>query len=203
MTEASGRREQILAAAAELFGAKGVKATSVRDIADAVGMLSGSLYHHFPSKQSIVEEILVRYLEDLQKEYAAVLSEAQGPAGQLRGLIRSSLRVATCHPHAAEIYQNDVSHSRSPTFAAIREVSRDVQRTWLTVIEAGVASGVFRDDIDPGVFYRLLRDAVWLSVRWHRPVPGYTVDALADDAATIFLSGYASRSGASRAGRER
>src|SRR5580700_8354109 len=101
MTEVSGRREEILAAAAELFGTKGVKATSVRDIADAVGMLSGSLYHHFPSKQSIVEEILVRYLEDLQKAYAVILAETQGPSDQLRALIHSSLQVASRHPHAA------------------------------------------------------------------------------------------------------
>ncbi len=190
MTEPSGRREEILSAAAELFGAKGVKATSVRDIAEAVGMLSGSLYHHFPSKQSIVDEILVRYLEDLQKAYAAVLSESADPSDQLRGLIHSSLKVAARHPHAAEIYQNDVSHSRSPSYAGLREASRDIQKTWITVIEAGVASGAFRHDIDHAVFYRLLRDAVWLSVRWHRPRGGYTVDRLAEDAATIFLDGY-------------
>jgi len=199
MTEGSERREEILSASAELFGAKGVKATSVRDIADAVGMLSGSLYHHFPSKQSIVDEILARYLEDLQKTYAEMLTEHGEPSDHLRGLIRSSLQVASRHPHASEIYQNDVSHSRSATFAGIREVSRDIQRTWLTVIEAGVASKEFRDDIEPAVFYRLLRDAVWLSVRWYRPSATYTVDQLADDAATIFLSGYTN----SASGRKR
>ena len=193
MAEVSGRREEILASAAELFGTKGVKATSVRDIADAVGMLSGSLYHHFPSKQSIVEEILVRYLEDLQKAYTAILAETRRPSDHLRGLIRSSLQVASKHPHASEIYQNDVSHSRSPTYSAIRQASREVQRTWLGVIEAGVVSGDLRDDIEPAVFYRLLRDAVWLSVRWYRPSADYTVDRLADDAATIFLSGYLKR----------
>ncbi|HUA94760.1 MAG TPA: hypothetical protein VMB82_04455, partial [Acidimicrobiales bacterium] len=84
----------------------------------------------------------------------------------------------------------DVSHNRSSAFAAVRETSRDIQRTWLCVIEAGVASGEFRDDVDPAVFYRLLRDAVWLSVRWWRPD---SVDRLADDAATIFLTGYTAR----------
>ena len=66
------RREVIRDAAAELFASKGVAATTVREIADAVGILSGSLYHHFRSKQHIVEEILTNYFEDLQKSYAAV-----------------------------------------------------------------------------------------------------------------------------------
>ena len=45
----------------------------------------------------------------------------------------------------------------------------DIQRTWLLVIEKGVADGSFRSDIAPRVFYRLIRDAVWLSGRWHDP----------------------------------
>ena len=44
------RREELLAIAASLFAERGFKNTTVRDIADAAGILSGSLYHHFDSK---------------------------------------------------------------------------------------------------------------------------------------------------------
>jgi hypothetical protein len=69
-----------------------------------------------------------------------------------------------------------------------------VQRTWLGVIETGVADGSFRDDIPPRVFYRLIRDAVWLSVRWHRPGGGYPTDQLAEDVTSIFLDGFSANS---------
>jgi AcrR family transcriptional regulator len=57
-TGKASRREELLAIAAELFAQRGFKNTTVRDIADAAGILSGSLYHHFDSKESMVDEIL-------------------------------------------------------------------------------------------------------------------------------------------------
>jgi len=47
------RRRQVLAVASELFAAKGFEATSIRDIATAAGMMSGSLYYHFASKEDL------------------------------------------------------------------------------------------------------------------------------------------------------
>ena len=54
----SERRARMVALAGELFAQKGYRATTVREIADAAGILSGSLYHHFDSKESIGDEIL-------------------------------------------------------------------------------------------------------------------------------------------------
>ena len=188
------RREVIRDAAAELFAAKGVAATTVREIADAVGILSGSLYHHFKSKQHIVEEILTDYFEDLQKSYTSALSEKGSPAEQLRSLIRTSLETVNRHPHAAEIYQGDYGYLQTlPHFDYLKTAAGDVQKAWLEVISAGVTTGDFRADVDPRVFYRLLRDSVWLSVRWYRPRPGYPVSQFADDAANVFLQGFAAR----------
>jgi len=58
VTQAVDRRDVILERAADLFARQGVAATTVREIADAVGILSGSLYHHFASKDEIVDAIV-------------------------------------------------------------------------------------------------------------------------------------------------
>ena len=185
------RREVILNAAAELFAARGVGATSVREIAEAVGVLSGSLYHHFKSKNNMVEEILGDYFEDLRKTYVALLSEPSAPAAdRLKDLIRGSLETISRHPHAAEIYLSDRKFLQTlPHFDYLTKVASEIRKTWLDVIEAGVASGVFRTDIDPRVFYRLVRDGMWPSVRWYRARPGYPVTQLAADVATVYLEG--------------
>jgi TetR/AcrR family transcriptional regulator, cholesterol catabolism regulator len=62
----NNRRNEILAGAAELFARNGIAATTVRDVGDAVGMLSGSLYHYFTSKEEIVDTIISSYLDDLR-----------------------------------------------------------------------------------------------------------------------------------------
>ncbi len=81
------RRELILREAAELFARQGVAATTVREIADAAGILSGSLYHHFASKDEIVDAIVAAFLRDLRDRYAVVLAGTGSPAVRLRALL--------------------------------------------------------------------------------------------------------------------
>jgi len=191
VAEPQDRRELILSTAAEMFARRGLRATTVRAIADVVGVLSGSLYHHFPSKDAILDEVLGRYLEEIRARYAVVLASGKPPADCLRDLVVASLAVAEEQPHATAIYQNEAQYLReTPGFGTIQAAAAGIQQTWLLVIEAGVADGSFRDDIPAWVFYRLIRDAVWLSVRWHRPDGPYSTGQLAEDVTSLFLHGF-------------
>jgi TetR/AcrR family transcriptional regulator, cholesterol catabolism regulator len=186
------RRERILTCAAELFARKGVAAATVREIANQVGILSGSLYHHFESKEAIVDEILSSYLDDLRARYREVLARDTDPRVRLHDLVLVSLQTVEAHPYATEIYQNDVHYLRQfDRFGYLTTSGRDVEDTWLEVIKTGIAQGAFREDLDPMVFYRLMRDAVWLSVRWFTPTQSYPISRLADECTSIFLDGLA------------
>jgi AcrR family transcriptional regulator len=190
--EPGDRRERILASAAALFARKGVSATTVREIADDVGILSGSLYHHFESKEAMVDEIVTSYLEDLRMRYKKVLTGDNDPRARLHDLVVASLEVVEAHPHATEIYQNDVNYlSQLERFSYLKSAGKEVQSTWLEVINAGIGQGVFRRDLDPKILYRLMRDAVWLSVRWFKPTRDYPISRLAEDCTTLFLDGLA------------
>lgn len=190
-SEPGDRREVILTAAAELFARQGVASTSVREIAESVGILSGSLYHHFRSKQSIVEEILTTYLEDLQKAYELILASGYEPDERLRRLITASIATSVSHPRAAEIYQNDSRYlAEQSAFTFVHDVGTLVQDALFSVIDDGVRLGVFRADVDAKVFYRLLRDGMWRSVRWFRPTADYTVEKFTADIATVYLDGF-------------
>jgi TetR/AcrR family transcriptional regulator, cholesterol catabolism regulator len=204
MTEPQDRRELILTSAAEMFARKGIGATTVREIADAVGVLSGSLYHHFESKDAIVDKILSGYLDAIRTRYADVLASGKRPAECFHDLVLTSLQVAEEQPYATAIYQNELHYLREqPRFSDIQTAAADVQRTWLQVIEKGVADGTFRDDIAPRMFYRLVRDAVWLSVRWHHPNGAYPTEQLAEDVTSIFLHGFSAGARSSRARAQR
>src|ERR1044072_877697 len=72
---ASERRDHLVKLAAELFARKGFQATTVREIADEAGILSGSLYHHFDSKETIVDEVLSTFLDDLVGRYRTALEQ--------------------------------------------------------------------------------------------------------------------------------
>jgi AcrR family transcriptional regulator len=190
--EPQDRRERILDSAAALFARKGVAATTVREIAIEVGILSGSLYHHFDSKEAIVDEVVSSYLEDLRSRYKKVLAGEADPRARLHDMVVASLEVVEAHPHATEIYQNDVNYlSQFERFAYLKSAGREVQSSWLEVINAGIASGAFRSDLDPKILYRLMRDAVWLSVRWFKPTRDYPISRLAEDCTSLFIDGLA------------
>ena len=62
-TTPASRRDELLELAATMFAERGLRATTVRDIADSAGILSGSLYHHFSSKEEMVDELLRGFLD--------------------------------------------------------------------------------------------------------------------------------------------
>src|SRR5437879_7311526 len=66
MTTDGARREEILETAAALFASSGVR-TPLKEIAAAAGILPGSLYHHFESKEAIIVELVRRYQDDLAR----------------------------------------------------------------------------------------------------------------------------------------
>ncbi|RIJ71337.1 TetR/AcrR family transcriptional regulator [Nakamurella silvestris] len=194
MAETPDRRTVILDKAAGLFASKGIAATTVREIAEAVGILSGSLYHHFTSKDDMVDAIVRTYLDDLVSVYTEIVAQESDPRKQLTALVHGSLSVIEAHPHATEIYQNSGNYLSSLVgYEHIKINAAKVQKTWLDVIGNGVVTGVFRDDIPPRVLYRLIRDALWLSVRWFKPTHQYSMKKFADDLVSTFLDGIVPR----------
>jgi AcrR family transcriptional regulator len=190
VTAPTDRREVILREAAELFARQGVAATTVREIADAAGILSGSLYHHFASKDDIVDAVLSTFLTELRERYDEVLAGDGDAAERLRGLIVASLETVASHPRATEIYQNDAHRLRADNgYPFVEESAKAVRAAWVGVLEEGRSSGAFRDDIPLKVTYPLLRDGLWLTARWFRPTKGYGHEQLAADYWRIFLGG--------------
>ena len=188
------RRRQILDRSGEIFATKGISATTVREIADACGVYSGTLYHYFPSKDAIAEVIVTRYLDDLTSEYESLLGTPTDPRKQLTGLVEASFRVSRAHPHASEIYQNNTTYLRKlAAYQKIRAAARTTKNAWISVIEGGIAAGEFRSDLPAEVLYGLIRDAVWLSLRWFTPTPEFGIDQLAAAVVSVFLEGIESR----------
>jgi AcrR family transcriptional regulator len=185
------RRERIITAAARLFAEKGIAGTTVRMIGDKVGVMSGSLYHHFESKEEIVDAIIAAYFDELLERYNTVLVMHDSPSARLAALARESFRSIAAHPEACEIYRNDYKYLAGiPRFAYVVKATNNVQRTWLSVIAAGVAAGEFRDDLDARLFYRFARDAIWQSARWYKPRAQHTIDEIADACILLLFDGF-------------
>ncbi|TIC83917.1 TetR/AcrR family transcriptional regulator [Nocardioides sp. GY 10113] len=189
---ASARRAELLRVAAGLFAEKGFRNTTVRDIADAAGILSGSLYHHFDSKESMVDEILSTFQEQLFGQYDEILASGDDPRAKLERAVRVSFEAIENHHDEVAIYQNDADHLGTfPRFAYLADRNAQSRQVWMTLIEEGLRTGVLREDLDATLTYRFIRDTVWVAVRWYQPGRGLTHTDIADQYVRILLDGIA------------
>ena len=184
------RREELLALAARLFAQKGFRNTTVRDIADAAGILSGSLYHHFDSKESMVDEILRTFQDELFGQYDAILRSDDDARSKLERAVEVSFAAIDQHPHEVAIFQNEAAHLGDfERFAYLAERNAQSRSVWITLLREGVASGALRGDLDVELTYRFIRDTVWVAVGWYRPGGKLTHDVIARQYLTILLDG--------------
>ena len=188
----ASRRQMILAESARLFSERGMSATTIREIADAVGLNSGTLYHYFNSKDAIVSEILRSFLTDLVRNYASVLTETETARHRLGRMVRVSLEVADQHPYATEIYQNEIENLDAlPEYAEIAGAVESSHRAWFDVVDEGVRSGEFNSGIEVFEFQRMIRECVFQSVRWHRDTLAADIESITATVTSVFLDGFA------------
>jgi AcrR family transcriptional regulator len=191
-TDPQSRRAELLAIAAGLFAEKGFKNTTVRDIADASGILSGSLYHHFDSKESMVDEILSTFQEELFAKYDAVLASDDDARTKIEKAVRLSFEAIDQHRHEVAIFQNEADYLGGfDRFAYLAERNAQSRDVWMTLLTEGVESGALRADLNVELTYRFIRDTVWVAVRWYRPGKELTHTDVADQYLHILLDGIA------------
>ncbi|UNZ01728.1 HTH-type transcriptional repressor KstR2 [Streptomyces rimosus subsp. rimosus] len=194
VTPSPARRRELLATAAEVFAAHGYSATTVRRIADEAGLLAGSLYYHFDSKESMLDEILSTFLDELWAGYDAVLAAGLGPRETIEALVTESFREIDRHRAAVAIYQNESRQlAARPRFGYLADSQRKFEKAWLGTLERGVAEGVFRPELDVRLTYRFVRDTVWVAASWYRPGGHHGPEEIARQYLSMVLDGIAVR----------
>jgi AcrR family transcriptional regulator len=184
----SGRRADLVVLAGDLFAEKGYRATTVREIADAAGILSGSLYHHFDSKESIGDEILSSFINEVLADYRTAAS-AGSPRATIEQIVRSTSHTLARHRAALAMLQNDWSYfSALPRFSYLRKALNEIEHIWITQLELGIEAGDFRADLDAKLTYRLLRDVLWIPAQW-RLAGGFSTDEVVDAFLRLLFDG--------------
>ncbi|WP_137723373.1 TetR/AcrR family transcriptional regulator [Prescottella subtropica] len=184
------RRRQILERSGEIFAAKGIPSTTVREIAEACGVYSGTLYHYFPSKDAIVTEIIRVYVAELHERCSEVVDRRLPPIERLEALVLVAIDTAEHHPHATAIWQVETDYMRTiMDQASLAEKGDFAAALWLQCITEARDTGQLRADVDPATFYQLMRDAVWMTNRWFTATPSKTNTDFAREITSIFVDG--------------
>jgi AcrR family transcriptional regulator len=182
------RRDELVRIAGEVFAKSGYSGTSLRDVADAAGILAGSLYHHFPSKEALAIELISAFHTEIEELARRPELTAAGPVDDLAEFAGRVGRVA--HRHRAAVYMCMYDAPSTATEALsglVRRKPAALNRRWSALVNAARDAGAFRDGVEPAMLRTALRTAVLdLAV-----LPGEPVEDLVRSLTALLLHGLA------------
>lgn len=151
MSVDSERKTEILDAAATLFASSGLR-TSLQQIADACGILAGSLYHHFESKEDIFIALVERYQAELDKIAEKALEQGSNPRAPDERIVALGTAIAECAVrHRAALLLTLYEPPAGASEKMLRLASRTpaaINAAMLAILKAARSSGYLRREVD-------------------------------------------------------
>ncbi|MCX6025419.1 MAG: TetR/AcrR family transcriptional regulator [Chloroflexi bacterium] len=182
------QREEILAAAAQIFREKGYHATSMQDIAEAVHLQKGSLYHHIRSKEEILASLLDRALDLLILSMQEVMASPLSVEEKLRSAMRMYADNIAVHSDLAAVLVLEY-RNLSPRLRARHMGRRDrFEALWRELLRQGMQQGVFRTSDEKLVALAILGVQNWM-LTWYRAEGPLSAAELSNRFADLFLKG--------------
>ena len=179
-------KRRILDAAARLFRQRGFARCTVRELAEEVGILSGSLFHHFKSKDDILFAVMEEVIVDMDAALAEGLEQAGSAEARIRALIHTQL-VFTLGPRAdaTAVLVHEWNALSPEGQARLLERRNRYFARWHEVFVQAKAEGLV--SVEPTVLRQLLHGAVVWTAYWFDPDGAMSLDALEDAALSLVL----------------
>ena len=178
ITDPQSAKGKLMRAAAHLFKNKGYERTTVRELGAAVGIQSGSLFHHFKNKEAILLSVMKESIIINTARMLDALNNASDPRSRLLALISCELK--SIHTDTGEAMSVLVQEWRSLAQdkpADVLQLRDEYETLWLETIKAGVDEGLIQQE--PFILRRLLTGAIGWSTTWYRPDGDLSLEELA------------------------
>ncbi|MGO4283350.1 TetR/AcrR family transcriptional regulator [Bosea sp. TAB14] len=166
-----GSRRQILDHAARLLRNGGYHQTTLREIAEAVGIRKASLYYHFASKEEIVEAVVNDGVRFVHEGVVAALAETESaaPSVRLEAAIRGHLAALHGHGDYTSASIKVFNFGAVPAPESVRAVRRSYEEVWRRLIAELQQAGALPAERAPDVLRNFLLGALNGSTDWYRP----------------------------------
>ena len=171
------RRADVVLGAARVFAERGYDQTTVPELAEALGLAAGSLYHYFGSKEQLLRAICNQLMDPLLEQAEALLAEPREPAEQLRSLVRLWVEHVVAHRDHMLVFQQE-RHviERGAAWRGVRASRKAFER----IVEDALIRADAGTGTDPRLALSALLGMVNHTAQWYRPRGRLSADAIAD-----------------------
>lgn len=170
---------RLLSAAATLFRDRGFDKTTVRDLAKAIGIQSGSLFHHYPNKQEILKQVMKQAIMLNIRRVEMALSLNHTIKDKLLALILCEFQAlildTSAHISVLVFEWRSLSEDNQAIMLKLRD---EYEQYWLDVLAQAKQQGMI--NIDHHILRRLLNGAINWSLNWYKAEGNLSLEQLAD-----------------------
>ena len=184
-------KQRILDASVELFQRKGFRATSLAEIADAVGIRKASLYYHMPNKAMLLEEVFREVTTALTEPPSRDLANNLDARQRLALVIANHVRFHIEHSVFMRIFWRERHELPAETYKTIREREKAYEVFLEDLIGTGQREGLFDPDLDPAMTRYSTLGMLTTIYRWPHPeqLTDAYEDSVVDHVTKALLSG--------------
>lgn len=194
-SRSGGRRDELLKVAANVFARKGFANATVRDIGEEAGILSGSLYHHFESKDAILEDVLTNLFDEMEQGYEEIVAAGRPADQTVIDLMMTGYGYLDTFNDAIHVLNNDFAYiSQVPRFEFVTKRTHRIEEMWVETLQRGIDEGVLRPNLDVQFAYRIMMGSLVAAVRWVDPGGPLSAAQVGRRAAELFIDGIRSSS---------
>jgi len=184
------REGEIIDAAAEIFHRNGYADTSVQDVAEAVGILKGSLYYYIDSK----EDLLYRVLLEVHEDAGGILEQISAmtdvtPLERIAAYVKRHVEYNVRNVTKVAVYYHDFDLLSEDRRETIRQHRRQYERFLENLIREAQAAGEVAPDADPRVLAYCMFGTMNWTYTWYRPNGRMSVAELCDMIAEFAVNG--------------
>lgn len=155
------RRGELIRIAGDVFARAGYSRTSLRDVAEAAGILTGSLYHHFPSKEALAIELVSAYHADIDALAARPELAAADPLDRLPEFAARVAEVVERHMAAVQMCKYDAPTTATALGELVRRDLAGLDHRWAALLEDARDAGRLRPEVDLTTLRVVLRNRVF------------------------------------------
>ena len=183
------RRGCLLAAAARVFSEKGYRATSMNDLADAVGISKPTLYHYVSSKQQLLVELYEAVMSGSLYAMDRAGHHELSPAESLRKVLAQRIAYICRHSRLVQIFIEEEGELPLNTTDTVRRLHARREDAFVRLVERGVADGSFQLDVDPRMAVRAITGAMTYIYKWYEPDGPITPAQVAQELSAYLVAG--------------
>jgi TetR/AcrR family transcriptional regulator, cholesterol catabolism regulator len=184
----ASKKDLIVQKAALMFREKGFPATSMRDLAESVGIEAASLYNHIQSKSEILQQIIFRISDDCNKQLADLDSAGLSNLQKIESVIRFHIQMMLHRFEDYHVMINEWIHLEAQPLSDFITQRRSYVQRLESFISDGIASKEIKP-ILPYVAVLTILSAVRGLEFWHRSQKSYSPEQLEENMVTYLIGG--------------